>query len=101
MKIIVLNAGSGSQKCSLFELPIGPLSDEPYDPIWEAKLDSTAPDQPEGKLVIRISRRGEDIEAGYMDEESTTAQRTERLLRMLWEEPAKIVSQATAFDVMG
>jgi hypothetical protein len=64
MKIAVLNAGSGSQKCSLFELPIGPLSDEPHDPIWEAKLDSTAPDQPEGKLVIRISRRGEDIEAG-------------------------------------
>ena len=75
MKIVVLNAGSGSQRCSLFELPIGPLSDEPHDPIWEAKLDSTAPDQPEGKLVIRISRHGEDIEAGCMDEEATTAQR--------------------------
>jgi acetate kinase len=101
MKIVVLNAGSGSQKCSLFELPIGPLSDEPHDPVWEAKLDSTAPDQPEGKLVIRISRRGEDIDAGCMEEESTTAQRTERLLRMLWEEPANIVSQASEIDVIG
>jgi len=25
MKIVVLNAGSGSQRCSLFELPAGPL----------------------------------------------------------------------------
>jgi acetate kinase len=40
MKVVVLNAGSGSQKCSLFELPAGPLSDEPLDPISEAKLDS-------------------------------------------------------------
>jgi acetate kinase len=72
MKIVVLNAGSGSQKCSLFELPIGPIPDEPRDPIWEAKLDSTAPDQPKGKLVIRISRHGEDIDAGWMDKEATT-----------------------------
>jgi hypothetical protein len=43
MKVVVLNAGFGSQKCSLFEPPIGPLSDEPYDPIWEVNLDSTAP----------------------------------------------------------
>jgi hypothetical protein len=28
MKVVVLNAGSGSQKCSLFELPVGPLSEE-------------------------------------------------------------------------
>jgi acetate kinase len=101
MKMVVLNAGSGSQKCSLFELPVGPLSDEPRDPLWEAKLDSTAPDQPKGKLVIRISRHGEDIEAGWMDEEATTAERTQRLLRMLWEEPAKIVSQAKEVDVIG
>jgi acetate kinase len=101
MKIVVLNAGSGSQKCSLFELPLGPLPDEPHDPIWEAKLDATAPDQPKGKLLIRISRHGEDIQAGCMDEEATTAERTRRLLRMMWEEPAKIVSQASEVDVIG
>jgi acetate kinase len=36
-----------------------------------------------------------------MDEEATTAERTQRLLRMLWEEPAKIVSQAKEVDVIG
>jgi acetate kinase len=101
MKAVVLNAGSGSQKCSLFELPAGPLSQEPCDPIWEAKLDSTAPDQPKGKLVIYISRHREDIEAGCMDEGATTAERTERLLRMLWEEPANMVSQANEIDMIG
>jgi acetate kinase len=63
MKVVVLNAGSGSQKCSLFEVPGSSLSGEALDPIWEAKLDSTAPDQPKGKLVIHVCRQGEDIEA--------------------------------------
>jgi acetate kinase len=101
MKVVVLNAGSGSQKCSLFELPVDPLFDEPYAPIWEAKLDSTAPGQPKGKLAIRISRHEEDIEVGRIDEGATTAERTERLLRMLWEESAKMVSQSSEVDVIG
>ena len=28
MKVVLLNAGSGSQKCLLFELPGGPFSDQ-------------------------------------------------------------------------
>ena len=43
MMKVVLNAGSDSQKCSLFELPSGPLSEEPHDPIWEAKGVLTFP----------------------------------------------------------
>ena len=101
MKVVVLNAGSGSQRCSLFELPVGSLSEEPLDPIWEAKLDSTAPDQPKGKLVIRVCLHGEEIEAGFLDDESTTAERTERLLSLMWEEPAKIVDHAKEVDLIG
>jgi acetate kinase len=38
MKVLVLNAGSSSQKSALFEL--GPqLSPEPVPPLWEGKLD--------------------------------------------------------------
>jgi hypothetical protein len=46
----------------------------------------------QGKLAIHISRHEEDIQVGRVDEGATTAERTERLLRMLWEEPAKMVS---------
>jgi acetate kinase len=101
MKVVVLNAGSGSQKCSLFELPNESLTDEPVDPIWEVKLDSTAPDQPQGKLLVRATLHGEDIEVGAVDESAPTAERIEYLLRMLWDGPAKVIGEFGKVDVIG
>ena len=101
MKVVVLNAGSGSQKCSLFELPNESLPDEPVDPIWEVKLDSTAPDQPQGKLLVRATLHGEDIEVGAVDESAPTAERIEYLLRMLCDGPAKVVGEFSEVDVVG
>src|SRR5271165_1328028 len=60
-RILVLNAGSGSQKCSLFELPDAGLPVEPLEPIWESSFDSTAPGQPEGKIVLRVRRGDEEM----------------------------------------
>ena len=98
MKVVMLNAGSGSQKCSLFELPVGRLSEEATRSDLGGEARSIAPDQPNGKLVIRACRHGEDIEAGCLDEVATTAERTERLWRLLWEEPAMMVSHAKEVD---
>lgn len=39
MKILVLNAGSSSQKSSLYELPETNLPESPSQPLWEAHLD--------------------------------------------------------------
>ena len=83
MKILTLNTGSGSQQCSLFALPDGPLPDEPLAPVWEAKLDATDPSQPAGKIVPRIRRGGETIEAEALDESSSAVERTQRLLSLL------------------
>jgi acetate kinase len=42
MKILVLNAGSSSQKCSLFQIADS-IPEAPPDPLWEAEIDwSTA-----------------------------------------------------------
>jgi acetate kinase len=101
MKLLTLNAGSGSQRCSLFELPDGVLPTEPLEAIWEAKLDSTTPDQPEGKLVVKVMRGEEDLEAGMMEESASVAQRTEYLLRMLWEGPAKLVRGPNEIKAIG
>ena len=101
MKLLTLNAGSGSQRCSLFELPDGVLPTEPLEAIWEAKLDSTAPDQPEGELVVKVMRGEEDLEAGMMEESASVAQRTEYLLRMLWEGPAKLVRGPNEIKAIG
>ena len=95
MKIFVLNTGSGSQRCSLFDLPEGVLPDQPAGRQWEAKLDSTAPDQPTGKLTVKVTRSREEIDAGVVEEAASVADRTEYLLRMLWEGPARIVRGRT------
>lgn len=39
MKILVLNAGSSSQKCCLYDLNDRPI--EPIEPLWEAQIDWT------------------------------------------------------------
>src|SRR5690606_29577061 len=72
MKIAVLNTGSGSQNLSVFTWE-GNLPEEPPTPVWSARIDSTAPGQPEGKLwmVIRdpAGERRETVSRGDSFEE--------------------------------
>jgi acetate kinase len=98
-KLLVLNAGSGSQRCTLFEMP-ALLSDEPLDPAWEAKLDSTEPGQPEGKIILRVMKCGESIEAGSVSLESPVAARTDRLIQLLWSGPAPTVGGPGEIDAV-
>ncbi len=98
-RLLVLNAGSGSQKCSLFELP-GVLPDEPLNPVWEVKLDSTAPDQPDGQIAWQVCRRGENIEAGTISRETSIAERSERLMSLLWSGPGAVVSGRGDIDAV-
>ena len=42
MKILVLNAGSSSQKSCLYEITTENLPENPPKPIWEATIDCTA-----------------------------------------------------------
>src|SRR5690606_2604207 len=54
MNLVVLNAGSGSQKLSLYSLPdLGGL-EEVADADWKAGFSMTAPDRPEGRLLFKI-----------------------------------------------
>lgn len=104
MKIAVLNAGSGSGKCSLFDLPDEPLPVHPVEPVWEAKFDSTAPGQPEGQIVIKVQsdRTGENAaDAGALASDSTPGERAGRLLRLLWEGPHARVRGPHEIDAVG
>jgi hypothetical protein len=49
----VFNIASGSQQVSLYGSSAG-NHEFPREPIWEARIDSTAPDQLEDKLYIEI-----------------------------------------------
>ena len=85
MKIVVLNAGSGSLKCSLFDWPETPS--EPRPPDWEASIDATAPGQPEGRLLVMTSHGGHASKTPpqFVDAAATVEKRTAKLLRLLWE----------------
>lgn len=100
MKIVVLNAGSGSQRCSFFDLPDGGFPTEPMEPLWEAKLDATAPGQPKGKILVRVNRDETTEDAGAVAETSSVAERTEYLLRLLWEGAATIISHPQEIAVI-
>jgi hypothetical protein len=55
MHIISLNIGSGSQKVLLFSNEGGHRNGElAKAPVWEAKIDTTAPGQPAGKFFVSL-----------------------------------------------
>lgn len=81
MNIAVLNAGSGSQKLSLFNLG-NTLPNEPGDPTWSAKINTTTPNQPEGKLWVEVaSLQGNRREV--VDQDASFTTKVELLLAML------------------
>ena len=51
--VLVLNAGSGSQKATLYAIPAN--LGAPSDPLWQAAINSTTPGQPEDKFLAQIN----------------------------------------------
>jgi acetate kinase len=82
VKILVLNSGSGSEKTSLFQSE-HPLPPEPPKPLWEGLIDSTAPGQPTGKLVLKLQVAGHAEENCNIPADSSPAERIRQLLRAL------------------
>ena len=68
MKILVLNSGSGSQTCSLFDLAAAPDQlQSPREPIWEARVETTSLDGKAIRRDLTISREGKEIEQRSLD----------------------------------
>ncbi len=102
MKIVVLNAGSGSQRCSLFETDGMPSSAaEPGEPLWEAALDSTAPGQPAGRLRVQLRHQGESAESGSIADALSPAERVGQLLLRLWQGKGAPLRSSAEIDLIG
>lgn len=100
-RILVINAGSGSQRCSLFAVAPSALPAGPREPLWEGTLDSTEPGRPRGKLVIRVRRGARKTVADVIDESSSVRERTTHLVRALWDGPAASLSGPGEIDAIG
>jgi acetate kinase len=97
MKILVLNAGSSSQKCALFELERD-TSPDPIPPLWEGKLEW---DGNQESLVIHSSR-GEirkQTEAPAAKEKSQRS--TEKMLENLWSGSGAVLSTPAEISAVG
>ncbi len=96
MKILVLNAGSSSQKSCLYDLPADNLPTNPPEPIWEAMIDWTVL---AGKGVLTVKANGikQKIELANSDRRSGIAQ----MLNTLQTGETQVLSSLTEIDMVG
>lgn len=99
MKVLVLNAGSSSQKSVLYEIEhtARALPIHPPAPLWDAYITWRA-GEATAKLTARTSAGAsleEDIPAGSREQVIAT------MLRTLWDGPARVLGSAAEIDVVG
>jgi acetate kinase len=96
MKILILNAGSSSQKSCLYDLE-GVLPDTPPEPIWEASIDWTHHD---GFAEIRVKPQHGKV----LEEEIAATSRPEiiaHMLETLWSGETPVLKSPSEVDIIG
>ncbi len=97
MKILVLNAGSSSQKSCLYELNDDAFPDRPPQPLWEAKIDWT---HREGAGELQVTTA-----AGNRFEEeiasNSRAGAIARMLETLWQGETQVINSLNEIDIVG
>lgn len=85
MKILVLNAGSSSQKSAIYE--IDQLAIEPKDPIWEGLLEWSS-DKQSSKMTIKT---GQGIKRQTDLQELNQTEAVRHLLKSSWSGDTKVI----------
>jgi acetate kinase len=96
MKILILNAGSSSQKSCLYDLE-GVLPDTPPEPIWEASIDWT---HHEGFAEIKVKPQHGEV----LEEEISATSRPEiieHMLATLWSGATPVLKSPSEVDIIG
>jgi acetate kinase len=98
MKILVLNAGSGSQKSRLYELSdTGMLPDLAPAPLWQADADWT---HHQGTTELKVNTAS----GAVLEENLHTDVRSEvimHMLKTLWSGKTQTIAQASEIDIVG
>ncbi|NEP18584.1 MAG: acetate kinase [Leptolyngbya sp. SIO4C1] len=95
MRILVLNAGSGSQKSSLFELAAA--SAEPVKPVWQASIDWTHRSDAAEMTVETASGQSLQTELSEMSRAAAVA----KMLETLWSGPTQVIERKADIDAVG
>ncbi|MGF1482076.1 MAG: acetate kinase [Cyanophyceae cyanobacterium] len=95
MKILVLNAGSSSQKSCLYDLSDN-LPDHPPKPLWQADIDWTGSND-EGKLTVEAQGSTQEISLNRDDRTGAIA----TMLMTLTEGETEVIAQFADIDIVG
>lgn len=96
MRILVLNAGSSSQKSRLYEIN-NTLSDLAPTPLWQADADwSHHPGTTDLKIITSSGAKKE--ESLPTDERAAVI---EHMLQTLWRGETRVIDQLSAIDIVG
>ncbi|HWS83557.1 MAG TPA: acetate kinase [Ktedonobacteraceae bacterium] len=95
MKILVLNAGSSSQKSRLYEIVDQPSSTTPT-PLWAADTSWTPK---KGVAELKVTANGQTITQELPTEELSNI--IEQMLKTLWSGETRVISQPTDIDIVG
>ena len=96
MKILILNAGSSSQKSCLYDLE-NVLPDTPPEPIWEASIDWT---HHQGFAEIKVKPQHSKV----LEEEIVATSRSEiitHMLETLWSGETPVLQSPSEVDIIG
>lgn len=96
MKILVLNAGSSSQKSCVYELN-GVLPDRPLQPLWEAQIDWT---HHPGIAELKVkTAKGTQLEEELGSDSRQAA--ISRMLETLWRGKTQTINDLNEIDIVG
>lgn len=97
MKILVLNAGSSSQKSRLYEIDDAPLV-EPREPLWEADIDWAGA---AGQAEVTIQRGQGQVPVHQSLPVVPQAELLKQVLSGLWSGPLAVLEKPEEIHVVG
>ena len=97
MKILVLNAGSSTQKSCLYEITGDALPPSPPAPLWEGKVDWSH-HQGVAEIEVETATGKKSTESIATDSRS---QVMAHLLNTMWQGSTKVINQLDEIDVVG
>lgn len=97
MKILVLNAGSSSQKTSLYEVKDRHLPQEPQKPIWSGQIDWNH-HQGEAEMKVKTAR-GEQLEQTFQADSRTFVM--SEMFKTLSSGSTQVISDNKEIDIVG
>jgi len=92
MKVLVLNAGSSTQKSCLYQIEAANILQNPPKPLWEAGIDWIA-----GVLKIKTSSGTPEIKLNTKDRQQGIA----TMLDTLIQGDTKVLNQLTEINIVG